>query len=70
MCLNDRKCGLFINCCVVSIGTISLKLFARYNIRGSHILVITHKIGVSHSQDTYLHEDFLGIMGVIIHPNF
>ena len=60
VCLNDRKCGLFINYYVISIGTIPLKLFARYNIKGSYILVIAHKFSASCIQITYLHTDLLG----------
>jgi hypothetical protein len=51
---------LFINCCVISIGTVPLKLLARYSIRCSHILVIAHKITASRIQITYLHKDLLG----------
>lgn len=58
---------MFFNCCVISIGTIPLNLFSRYNIKDSHILVIPHKISASRCQTTYLHEDLLGTVGVILH---
>jgi hypothetical protein len=51
-----------MNYCVISIGTAPLKLFARheYNIKGSHNLVIAHKISASCIHITYLHKDLLG----------
>jgi len=45
--------GLFINYCVISIGTIPLKLFAGYNIKDSHILVIAQNQCISYTDHLF-----------------